>query len=171
MQWSDVFAELAKALTQPQGTIVAAIIAFCGGLITAGRVYRQKSDELFFNALNFLKGGSQNRNLGIAAIELYWRKTRHRPLCVSLLAGSAIYLIRGSKSAGAAHEIYNLRRIMQLLLSVRVSRRGRSAYEALRGVVDEERADRSKPGATPTGVHIDTPTLDSWSTQLTALLS
>lgn len=153
-----------------QGTVVAAGIAFIGGLITADRVYRQKSDELFFTALNFLKGGSQNRNLGIAAIDLYWNRRRHRPLCVSLLSGSAIYLIRGSKSGKAPHEIYNLERIMALLLSCGSTKATRSSYQSLHTVILQEIGDRSGRGDTPTALAIDTDKLKTWNTMLAEIL-
>ena len=99
--------------------ILGAIIGLIGGFMVAGMNYRQKADELFFKSLDFLKGGSQERNLGISAIELYWSKRRHRGVCVSLLSGSAIYLLRQSRQKDAAHELNNLDRIMNLLLGVK----------------------------------------------------
>ncbi len=85
-------------------------------MVVARAMYQQKSDELFFKALDFLGGGSQKRNLGIAAIELYWSNKRHRPISVSLLIGSAIYLLSESKQEDASHELHNLDRIMTHLL-------------------------------------------------------
>ena len=70
-------------MDQPTATLLAAIVGFVGGLIAARATYQQKSDELFFKALDFLGGGSQKRNLGIAAIELYWSNKRHRAVSVS----------------------------------------------------------------------------------------
>jgi hypothetical protein len=74
-------------------TIIGALIGFVGGLVAARAAYQQKADELFFKALDFLGGGSQKRNLSVAAIELYWSNKRHRPVSVSLLIGSALYLL------------------------------------------------------------------------------
>jgi hypothetical protein len=111
-------------MDQSTATILAAIVGFLGGLVVARATYQQKSDELFFKALDFLGGGSQKRNLGIAAIELYWSNKRHRPVSVSLLIGSAIYLLSESKQEDASHELHNLDRIMDRLLrleSFRVS--------------------------------------------------
>jgi hypothetical protein len=100
----------------PTATIMAALVGFVGGLVAARATFQQKSDELFFKALDFLGGGSQKRNLGIAAIELYWSNKRHRPVSVSLLIGSALYLLSESKQDDASHELHNLDRIMTHLL-------------------------------------------------------
>jgi hypothetical protein len=77
---------------------------------------RQKDNELLFIAMEYLGGGSQKRNLGISAIELYWNTDQHRDLCISLLIGSAIYLLRESHQGDSEHELYNLSRIMTFLL-------------------------------------------------------
>jgi hypothetical protein len=107
-------------MNQPTASIIAAVIAglvgILVGLIAAGVQYRMKSDELFYKALDFLGGGTQQRNLGIAAIELSWNKRRFRPISTALLIGSALYLLLESKQEQAAHEVYNLRRIMKHLL-------------------------------------------------------
>ena len=110
-------------MDQPTATILAALVGFVGGLVAATvaylvarGTYQQKSDELFFKALDFLGGGSQNRNLGISAIEMSWSNKRHRPVCVSLFIGSAIYLLLQSGQKDAAHELHNLDRIMTHLL-------------------------------------------------------
>jgi len=99
---------------------VAAVIAGLFGLIAGGLAVgyenERKKDELFFKALDFLGGGSQERNLGIAAIELYGKKKKHHALSVSLLIGSAIYLLKESKQKDAAHELNNLDRMMTFIL-------------------------------------------------------
>jgi len=107
-------------ISEGLGTLIGAIVGLLAGSITTSLTYQQKNDELFFNALGFLDGGSQKRNLGISAIELYWKKRRHRKLCRSLLTGSAIYLLQESKQGDAAHELYNLKRIMDILLKENV---------------------------------------------------
>jgi len=117
---------------QPTATIIGALLGFLGGLATARAAYQQKGDELFFKALDFLGGGSQKRNLGIATIEMYWSNKRHRPVSVSLLIGSAIYLLLESGQEDAAHEVHNLERIMtHLLRSESRSFSSRSQYERL----------------------------------------
>jgi hypothetical protein len=100
----------------PGGEALAALVGGLVGVVIATYRYRQKQDELFFKALDFMKGGSQERNVGLAAIELYWRDRRRKPLSIGLLTGSAIYLLVQSKRADSRHEHYNLQRIMNLLL-------------------------------------------------------
>lgn len=106
---------------EADGAIIAASIA--GSITIIASVLairdnnRRKQDELFFKALDFLEGGSQNRNLGIAAIGLSLKNEKHKTLCISLLIGSAIYLLKESKQGDSAHEIYNLERIMDILVS------------------------------------------------------
>ena len=105
-------------MEQAIAIIVGALLGALAGLLGARFELRKKSDELFLKGLEFLGGGTQKRNLGLSAIELYWNTyPHHRKLCVSLLIGSAIYLLLHSKQGDAAHEIYNLERIMGILLS------------------------------------------------------
>lgn len=145
-------------MSDPAATIIGALIGFVGGLVAARAVYLQKADELFFKALDFLGGGSQKRNLGIAAIELYWSNKRHRPVSVSLLIGSALYLLSESKQEDAAHELHNLDRIMTHLLR-RESRdaTSRRQYERLLVAIKAAR----KPGRT-TGLEVPEDQLAAW---------
>ena len=93
-------------MNQPTASIIAAVIAglvgILVGLIAAGIQYRTKSDELFYKALDFLDGGTQRRNLGIAAIELSWNHRRFRPIATALLIGSALYLLLESEQKFAS---------------------------------------------------------------------
>lgn len=106
-------------MSDAAATIIAALIGFVGGLVVAAFTFRQKADELFLAGLQYLEGGSQKRNLGIAALELSWSSRRHRPVIVRLLVGVALYLLSESKQQDAAHEIQNLRTIMKLLTSTK----------------------------------------------------
>ena len=56
-------------MSDAAAAIIAALIGFVGGLIVAAFTFRQKADELFLAGLQYLGGGSQERNLGIAALE------------------------------------------------------------------------------------------------------
>ena len=96
--------------------LVTGLLGIAVGWWVSDKEHRQKNDELFLQALQYLSGGSQNRNLGISAIELYQVTRRHRQLCNTLLTGSAIYLLNVSKQKTAAHELFNLKRIMAMLL-------------------------------------------------------
>ena len=146
-------------------TIIGAFIGFIGGLVVAGINFRQKNDELFFKALDFLRdGGSQNRNLGISAIELYWSQNRwmdwipnrRKSVCVSLLSGTAIYLLRESKQKDAAHELNNLDRIMSLLLSnEKIKKSQNLSYENLQKALVEALKESEKDGNKGEGLFIE----------------
>lgn len=96
-------------------TLLGALAGGLVGFITAKMQFQQKSDELLLIALEHLGGGSQERNVGISAIELYWNNSRHKDVCLSLLIGSAIYLLRDSKQDDKDIELYNLERIMTFI--------------------------------------------------------
>lgn len=104
-------------MSDAAATVIAALIGFVGGLVVAAFTFRQKADELFLAGLQYLEGGSQKRNLGIAALELSWSSRRHRAVIARLLVGVALYLLSESKQRDAAHEIENLGSIMRLLTS------------------------------------------------------
>jgi hypothetical protein len=108
--------------------IIAGVIgAFIGSLATLLGVVativiqrialRQKAHEIYLTSLEHLGGGSQERNLGISALEFYWKDYASEvQLIVPVLVGAAIYLLTESKQGKAQHERYNLKRIMNLLL-------------------------------------------------------
>ena len=149
-------------MSDTAATIIGALIGFVGGLVAARAAYQQKADELFFKALDFLGGGSQKRNLSVAAIELYWSNKRHRPVSVSLLIGSALYLLAESKQEDAAHELHNLDRIMTHLMR-RESRdaTSRRQYERLLEAVKAAR----KPGRA-TGLQVSEAQLAAWEKEI-----
>jgi hypothetical protein len=130
------------------GPVASALVALAGLAfativqISSDRRQRmQRTDELFLRAMDFLGGGSQKRNLGISAIELYWADTRHKALVISLLIGSAIYLLSESEQKDAANEQYNLHRMMRLITAVRPGNLGESLrgdYEALQRVLEQK---------------------------------
>ena len=102
------------------GAAIGAVVGVVAAAITAyfarKSAEKQRAVELFTTALDFLGGGSQRRNLGVAAIGMYWREfPQYTQLCVEMLVGSAIYLLTESKQKDASHEIFNLRRILDLL--------------------------------------------------------
>ncbi|CAM5539900.1 hypothetical protein SAFG77S_06355 [Streptomyces afghaniensis] len=147
-------------ISQPVATLIGAAVGAVFGFAASELNRRQKVDELFFAALNFLGGGSQRRNLGISAIELYWKGKRHQKLCTSLLTGSAIYLLRQSSQRTAAHEAFNLHRIMELLLQRPPSHDSRLSYKSLLKSVQEKRA--GKQG----GVEVADAELAKWEDKL-----
>jgi hypothetical protein len=147
-------------ISAPIATVIGALIGLIGGFVVAEINRRQKADELFFKALDFLQGGSQKRNLGLSAIELYWRRKRHRPLCVSLLAGSAVYLLRESKQDDASHELYNLDRIMDFLTIKPPISAGRLGYQRVLQALQE------KINGSPGGLDVGVDKLKKWEAAL-----
>jgi len=103
-------------LDQGIAAVIAGLVAAGGTLLVQILSAKQKKDELLLIALQHLSGGSQERNVGLSAIELSLGKNEKRnKLCISLLVGSAIYLLSESKQEDSTHEIYNLRRIVNFL--------------------------------------------------------
>jgi hypothetical protein len=93
------------------------LIGVLGILVVQGVVLRQKAHKLFPTSLVHSGGGSQERNLGISALEFYWKDyASEKQLIVPVLVGAAIYLLTESQQGDAQHERYNLKRIMRLLL-------------------------------------------------------
>jgi hypothetical protein len=153
--------------------VASATIIGLGSLAVAAytqrQTYRQKTEENFFRALNWLTGGSQKRNIAIAAIEAYWYDERLRDLSIPLLTNSAIYLLLESKQRDAAHEINNLTRMMTLLLKVNpIGYEYRSQFTALLKAVTtaEERAEKRSTVKQEKGLQVDVDDLAKWRTTL-----
>src|SRR5262245_57024303 len=126
-------------MTEPIAIIIGAFIGGLFGVIgwflSPKAAERKRADALFSNALGFMGGGTQPRNLGIAAITLYLREfPQNSQLCAELLIGSAIYLLTESKQEDASHEIFNLHRIMDLLKDIAPKFENRESYKMLKKV-------------------------------------
>ncbi|WP_146193980.1 hypothetical protein [Streptomyces sp. MA5143a] len=143
--------------------LVGGVVGLIVGLVGAEINRRHKADELFFKALEFVKRGTQNRNVGISAVELYWGRKRRRPLCVGFMVGSAIYLLRESGQGAAAHERFNLDRIMALLSKYAPKGESVPHYCALLEAVKAKRAGRRG------GIVVDDDQLEEWEKQLNRL--
>ena len=126
--------------------------------------HENKADELFMTALTFLEGGSQRRNVGIAAISLYLQEdSRHLQLCRELLIGAAIYLINESKQKGKLHETYNLKRIMKLIIeNIPDDDKQLVAYKELK---ESLKNWHSKAGD-DRGLHLEKELVDTWKQKL-----
>jgi hypothetical protein len=70
-----------------------------------------------YQALHWFEGKTQSRSIGIAVIEANWdqTKTLHKTW-IAILTNQAVYLLLESGQDKAAHEIVNLKRIMNLLI-------------------------------------------------------
>jgi hypothetical protein len=176
-------------MTEAQATFIAAIIAGVAALIGAVLSFliaksqrqqdrqiadwqrtqdlrieewqqKKKADELFLTALEFLGGGTQKRNLGIAAIRLYWKEyPQHRLLCLEFLIGSAIYLLAESDQKDAAHEVYNLKRIMNLIfVEIPYERDAYYSYSQLKALlaVWKPKVEKEK------GLHLNPHDVEEW---------
>ena len=167
-------------MDQPTASIIAAgiagLVGILVGIVAAGAQYRMKSDELFYKALDFLDGGSQRRNLGIAAIELSWNKRRFRPISTALLIGSALYLLLESKQEQAVHEAYNLGRIMERLLHADTYKFSTQAeYKLLQDALEKaKQAAKARESGTPPGASrgltLSTKELQAWEDSLATIL-
>jgi hypothetical protein len=150
-------------MSEASAAIIAALIGFIGGLVTAHFTFRQKADELFLSGLQYLGGGSQLRNLGIAALDLAWESKRHRKHIAPLLVGSAVYLLLESKQDNAAHEVHNLRRLMKLLVAAKVSSNlTNEDKDTLRRAIDQKLAAGADK---PPGLSLTALDLHNWKTQ------
>ena len=154
-------------MSEPVATVLGAIVGFVGGLLVAWMGYRQKSDELFFRSFDFLGGGTQKRNLGIAAIELYWSRERHRRVSVSLLIGSALYLLLACDKKDTAHELHNLDRIMSLLLT----QAARAASLETHYVRLKDAVEAAKNPDRDRGLEIPQEWLEAWEAKLHRLVT
>ncbi len=167
-------------MTGPQSTIIAAAVGaaaaglgalagWLGTYLTAKWQHRQKADHLFLTGLEFLGGGTQRRNLGIAAIKLSWRDyPDQQRLCLELLIGSAIYLISESKEKASSHEIYNLRRIMNLVLhEIPYDRGAADSYSDLRDALQKWKPAASRAEKElDRGLHLDEADVEKWKEAL-----
>ncbi len=123
-------------------TIVALVVAL-GGWVLAGATtwlnYKTKTEENFYRALDWLSGGTQKRNLGIAAVEGSWHLRRVRRLSTPLLCSSAVYLLLRSTESDSPNELNNLYRIMAMITGVpRIRHEHAFHYRMLLDALDEK---------------------------------
>jgi hypothetical protein len=160
---------------------IGAVAAIIGALITALLAQRETQRSRAQEALDWMTGDSQRRNVGIATIESSWeprwRRRKFRRLVTPVLCGTALYLISASNQKDAPHEVHNLDRVMALLMTS--SRKERQdfhdAYHEVRCAI---RRSRRKYGQMPlnqrvdlkdTGLFIDVQKLNNWERQLRRL--
>ena len=117
--------------------IISAFIAFLVAVYNQFQARKQKREDNFFSALDWLTGNTQRRNVGIAAVEFFWRGAslhkdqteRFRSLSIDALSNTAMYLLLQSGQGIAAHESNNLSRIMTFLLGVTPEEAGKHASQ------------------------------------------
>jgi hypothetical protein len=148
------------------GAIIGALAGGLGGFLTAKMQFRQKDDELLLIALKHLGGGSQERNVGVSGIELYWNNSRHKDVCLSLLIGSAIYLLRDSEQGDKDIELYNLQRIMDFILEHgQLTESLRTHYEMLSDAIDQAKIPKSAKS-----LKVKPNDLKNWQNKMSPLL-
>ena len=127
--------------------IISALVAFSVAVYNQLQARKQKREDNFFLALDWLTGDTQRRNVGIAAVDFFWRGAalredqteRFRSLSIDALSNTAMYLLLQSSQGIAAHESNNLSRIMTSLLSVTrdEARKHTSQYGDLNKAIQE----------------------------------
>ena len=139
------------ALSDAAATLLAGVAALMGASIATFVGFVHNSRATFFQALEWLSGGTQRRSLGIATVEAVWRRRGSiwarvfgnydyfRDLSIPILESAAVYLLLTKDQPLEAHEQRNLRRIMDLLLEVKGPERERhaSVFDDLSLVLDQ----------------------------------
>jgi len=107
---------------------------------------RMRIEEFLFRALEHFGGRTQERSVGIAIAEAYWKSTPEQlDVLVPLLLNQLVYLLAvqdSEKSADAAHERQNVRRIVELLAQIDEVDRFRDSYESSLRAIRRKRAGR-----------------------------
>ena len=162
-------------MSDSTAVLVGAAAAITGSLIAALLAQRETQRDRAQNALDWMTGHSQRRNVGIAAVEASWgpgwRRKRFRRLTTPVLCGTALYLLSASEQEDAPHELHNLDRIMNLLLDNPDARHFSGGYRAVLGAIDRskerfgDRPDANR-GTEKTGLFVSEQKLDRWRKQL-----
>jgi hypothetical protein len=159
--------------------VIGAAAAVIGSLVTALLAQRETQRDRAQDALKWMTGGSQDRNVGIAAVEASWghrwRSRRFRLLTTPVLCGTALYLISYSDAKDAPHELNNLDRIMRLLLKNPQARRFSDGYGAViwaikhnentysKMCIEKRRKDKN------TGLFVEESKLTEWRYRITTI--
>jgi len=140
------------------GGAFGTVTALIGAWLSYRTAQRKRADDLFLMALEFMGGGSQRRNLGVAAITMYWRQfPEYGQLISEMLAASAIYLLTESKQKDASHEVFNLHRIMALLKETT----GHTPIDTRLAKIVQNRIDQFEPKPSK-GLWLDREVLKEW---------
>jgi hypothetical protein len=176
--------------------LLAAIVGFFGLIVgaTVGALLNQRGNrklqeiKIFFDSLEWFTKGRQRRNVGITAVEAVQTNPRLGSFSIPLLIGTAIFLLREShdeeeNESGkmvhvpnrTEHDLYNMDRIMALLLSKentavlenKIAQK-RKAYKRLHDTIknqpDWEKQNPKK------GLRVKHEDLDNWKKELRKVL-
>jgi hypothetical protein len=169
-------------MTEAAAVVAAGVIggafAVIGSLITALLAQRETQRDRAQDALNWMTGKTQSRNVGIAAIEASWdrrwRSGKFRRLTTPVLCGTALYLISYSNEKDAPHELYNLDRIMWLLLHNPQAAPFSTGYDAIIWAIERNKAYsgmriEARRKLENTGLFVTNDKLAEWGDQLTRM--
>ena len=80
----------------------------------------RRREDFLYSALRHFGGKSQERSIGISIVDGLWDTTpKLHVVYIPLLINQAVFLLSESGQADATHELFNLRRIMALLIEAR----------------------------------------------------
>jgi hypothetical protein len=131
-------------------------VTVAGNAISILEARKQRKEDRFFKAFEFLGGKTQVRSAGIAIVEAFHERTPSiRPALVRHLVNQLMYLETVQKEDDAAerfHEQDNVRRIAELLLEIRKFNDYDRAYKALCDAVRHRPEDRGVPVAPGTAL-------------------
>jgi hypothetical protein len=133
-----------------------------------------------FSALSHFAGKTQDRSIGIAVVEGSWAEVpEFHPVLVPLLANQVIYLLSESGQEDKAHEVDNLRRMIDLLVEGNAEPTmrtpfARASYDAVRSALTAAIAKTSGGGIgtsttaqkTVRGLEVPVVTLIKWKDAL-----
>lgn len=148
---------------------IALVVALGGWVlaaVTAWINYRSQTAATFFQALDWMSGGTQKRSIGIAAIEGAWHNRRFRRLSTPLVCSSCIYLLLRSRQRDSADELSNLRRMMALATGQARVRPGHRLHFQL--LLDALRQRSTGPN-TGLGLEIADEQIAQWRRQVASL--
>jgi len=153
---SPAFVSIIVALSSSSVAIVLAVAN------VYERYYRERQQTLI-HALEYLTGGSQKRNVGIALIEGLWYKghPNHRAI-IPALTNQAVYLLLEAESKGR-HQFHSWVRIMNLILRVPPEPIFRDFYIDLIEALDR-RAEANDEVST--GLDISSSTAHLWANKM-----
>lgn len=105
-----------------------------------------RREEFLFRSREHFGGGTQERSVGIAIAEAFWKRVPDQvDVLVPLLLNQVVYLLAvvgTTKSADAAHERQNVRRILALLDEIGAVERFRDSYESSMRAIDQPHMGR-----------------------------
>lgn len=132
------------------------------------QLLQAQREEFLFRALEHFGSRTQERSVGIAIAEAYWRKVPDQvEVLVPLLLNQLVYLlsvVNTAKSADAAHERQNVRRIADLLSEIDDVDRFRDAYSSsLRAIAQKQEGRGIDLALDPEINSYILAALDSWS--------